>query len=75
MKGIDGKNLVEVENTSTDKSIIRVLEEVRSDDWWITYYVRDNSVEVVESMGDNPEHCKSYTKNIEETIALASSWC
>ena len=72
MEGITRAGITKVEE---EMGIIEVFVEERSLDWWVTYAVYEDKVEVTESMGDNYNHCEATCKTLDEAIAVASQWC
>ncbi len=72
----DMKRLTKIDVTEPQKDfgVIECYVEVRSEDWWITYTVYKDKVEVTESM-DNMNHCIETCNTLEEAIQVASQWC
>lgn len=73
-EGLERITITEVEKKSGVKDgFIEVRSE--SENWYITYFVYEDHVEVVEAMGDNYEHCKAEAETLEEAAAIAGKWC
>ena len=54
---------------------LKVLEEERSYDWSIIYYIYKDKVIVIEEFEGNMEHAKKNCKDLETAIFVASKWC
>ena len=72
---LEGLTKIDVSEPEKDFGVLECYVEPRSEDWWITYTVYENKVIVVESMGDNMNHCTEECKTLDEAISVASKWC
>ena len=57
-----------------DKGIEEIFLEERSYDWWITYYIYKDKVEVLEYMDGNSKHCRAIAADLDEAMLIASLW-
>jgi len=72
---MEGITKTDVSQPEQDFGVLECYVETRSEDWWITYTVYEDKVEVQESMGDNINHCNKTCKTLDEAISVASQWC
>ena len=72
---IEGIERTGITKDQEDVGMVEAYVECRGDDWFITYYVYEDCVEVVEWMDGNSEHCTAKADTLDEAIAIAGKWC